>query len=90
MLQLLRELLQPARTSHYGLSADDRLSVRLSVDSGDGPGMLRMTVDRDATAGHGHVTVSHAPGDCARATTVTVDRPDGIRVRFPKVPVFAR
>ncbi|NMO56267.1 hypothetical protein HH310_34455 [Actinoplanes sp. TBRC 11911] len=81
MLQLLTELVRPAKTGEYGVSAGDDLSVRLFVDSGAGAGMLAVTVGRGG-AGTLTVDVAHTPGDCSRTTTVTADRPDGVRVRL--------
>jgi len=87
MLHLLTLLLPPGRTSHYGVSSDNDLLVQLYLDAGDGPGMLRVTVDKRLTTpaipdrgGSADVTVAHPDGDCAQGTTVSATWPDGTLV----------
>jgi hypothetical protein len=48
MLHLLTERLPVGKTSQYGASAGDDLSVRLCLDTGFGPGMPQVAVGGDA------------------------------------------
>jgi hypothetical protein len=89
MLHLLTQLLPAGRTSHYGVSADNDLHVQLYVDSGSGPGMLRVTLgdsrppteDGPTSDARPDVTISYLPDNCVQNTTVSAEWPDGTRVQ---------
>jgi hypothetical protein len=93
MLHLLTTLLPPGRTSGYGAAADDDLLVQLFLDRGDGPARIRVRVSHAWSPVATGVTVSHTPGDCGRALSVSSARPDGTDVVLdvnacpPAVPV---
>jgi hypothetical protein len=71
MLHLLLGLLPPGRTSHYGVAADDDLSVQLSYDGGHGPSLLRLRV--------APLPPERRGGDCLQEIAV---RPDGTTVQL--------
>jgi hypothetical protein len=91
MLHLLTLLLPPGRTSHYGVASDDDLHVQLYLDDGNGPAMVRVSLDktaggtvrseespRGATA---TVTIQHMPDNCVQSTVVDAEWPDGTLVQ---------
>jgi hypothetical protein len=97
MLHLLTLLLPPGRTSHFGVASDNDLLVQLYLDAGDGPGMLRVTVDQRSVApaipargGSAEVTVTHSDGDCAQNTSVSATWPDGTFVELDMASCAAR
>lgn len=88
MVHLLTLLLPPGRTSHFGVAADDDLLVRLYLDDGGGPAMVRVSLGRDASfggepprGGTATVTIDRTPGDCLRDTVVGAEWPDSTVVR---------
>lgn len=97
MVHLLTLLLPPGRTSHFGVSASNDLVVRLYLDDGDGPAMVRVSLGRDAPfgdepprGGTATVTIDRTPGDCLRDTVVGAEWPDGtvVRVDVPTCLAF--
>jgi hypothetical protein len=89
MLHLLRTLLPPGRTSHYGVAADNDLHVQLYFDAGYGPSMLRLEVGRAAVTGRrpdrgsiAEVTVGYHPDNCVQDTVISAAWPDGTTVQL--------
>jgi hypothetical protein len=93
MLHLLTQLLPPGRTSHFGAASDNDLHVQLYLDRGDGPGMVRVVVDRSAPGerqkslpgrphgGTGTVTIDNFPDNCLQNTVVAAEWADGTVVQ---------
>lgn len=94
-LELLLSLLPPGRTSHYAGTAEpglDLLQIQTYLDTGSGPGMLRLNVDTQVPVTGGHppagvvrrplpdgniASVLQLPGNCVQRTVVEVTRPNG-------------
>ncbi|MEV6842880.1 hypothetical protein [Actinoplanes sp. NPDC051411] len=95
MLELLLQNLPKGKTSHYaGITEDGDVSVQTFLDSGNGPGMIRLHVmtrkESDFSGlgtwislGNGtkYMTKS-APGNCYQHTIVWVHHPDNTLLQF--------
>jgi hypothetical protein len=90
MLHLLTLLLPPGRTSHYGVASDGDLHVQLYLDDGNGPAMVRVSLDKPAARVRAHesprgsgttVTIQHVRGNCLQSTVVDAEWPDGTLVQ---------
>ena len=90
---MLEELLPAGTTSGYAGTDDGQLMVQVYLDTGRGPGMLRVAVGSDNPGGkaaaapadrtQGAVsTVSELPDNCVQRTVVLHRRPDGISVQI--------
>jgi len=88
MLHLLTELLPPGRTSHFGVAPGDDLQVRLYLDEGAGPGLVKVAVGKEAPNGAepprgatASVTIRHMPDNCLQSLAVDAAWPDGTLVQ---------
>jgi hypothetical protein len=85
MLVLLEELLPPGRTSEHASTGPRELQVRLYLDRGEGPGMIRVSVGGDAAPGPRPgtpaVSVDSRPGNCIGSTVVRARWPGGLVVQ---------
>jgi hypothetical protein len=90
LLALLEELLPAGATSGYAGTDDGQLMVQVYLDTGRGPGMLRVAVGTDPggkaadPAGGTQAavaTVTELPDNCVQRTVVLHRRPDGISVQ---------
>jgi hypothetical protein len=85
---LLEELLPAGPTSGYAGTSNGQLMVQVYLDTGHGPGMLRVAVgaeDPDGQAGTaqgGVVSVSELPDNCVQRTVVLMRRADGVSVQI--------
>jgi hypothetical protein len=86
MLELLTRLLPAGRTSNYAVATGDDLHVQLYLDSGRGPGMIRVSMATSMPPGFGgdvaQVTIDHLAGNCIQSTVVGAYRPDGTIVQI--------
>jgi hypothetical protein len=92
MLHLLTQLLPPGRTSHFAVAPEDDLQVQLYLDGGDGPGLVRVEVDKNEPKGAEpprgattSVTITHMPDNCLESMVVDAAWPDGtvVQVEVP-------
>lgn len=85
MLELLTRLLPAGRTSDYATATGGDLHVQLYLDSGKGPGMIRVSMGAAVPPGYGgdlaQVTIDHLAGNCIQSTVVGAYRPDGTIVQ---------
>jgi len=87
MLELLSQLLPGYQLSDFR-SPSGNLQVQLYLDDGDGPGMLRVTVDGPAAAanrdrdGEPKISVESFPGNCIQSVVLVADWPDGTTVKI--------
>ncbi|MEV4517637.1 hypothetical protein AB0K00_52855 [Dactylosporangium sp. NPDC049525] len=86
LLALLEELLPEGATSGYAGTDDGQLMVQVYLDTGRGPGMLRVAVGTDNLSAKGGgqapaVTVTELPDNCVQRTVVQHRRPDGVSVQ---------
>jgi len=87
MLELLSQLLPGSKFSDFR-SPSGNLQVQLYLNDGDGPGMLRVTVDGPAAAanrdrtGEPKISVESYPGNCIQSVVIVADWPDGTTVKI--------
>ncbi|MGA5298613.1 hypothetical protein ACPCHT_01720 [Nucisporomicrobium flavum] len=84
MLVLLRNLLPPGRTSDAAKAAHSDLQVQMSLDRGQGPAIIRVSVAGYPSlprAGKPTVTVETLPDNCTQAKVVRADWPGGMTVQ---------
>ncbi|MFI5938324.1 hypothetical protein [Actinoplanes sp. NPDC051494] len=86
VLELLTQLLPKGRTSAPAANADDGLFAQVHLDTGNGPGLIRVRLDavaeRKIRPGTVDIETSEGSGDCTRSMTVTAWYPDGGRLRM--------
>ena len=85
MLVLLEELLPPGRTSEHAKTGPRDLGVRLYLDRGEGPGMIRVSVGGNPAPGPRPgtpaVSVDSLPDNCIQSTVVRAEWPGGLVVQ---------
>jgi hypothetical protein len=94
MLVLLEELLPPGRTSGHARTGPRDLHVRLYLDRGKGPGMIRVSVRGNPVPGprpgDPAVSVDSLPDNCIQSTVVRAEWPGGPVVQADIASCLAR
>ena len=85
MVALLARLLPDRKLSHLNQIGDD-LHVQVYLDSGDGPGMMALSIARadrpaETTGNEPEVSVSRSEGNCVQAIVAQARWPDGTLVQ---------
>lgn len=85
MLVLLKRLVPPGRTSNYAKTGDTDLHVQMYLDRGQGPGMIRVSVNghlrSEPNIGKPTVTVDALPDNCIQSRIVRAQWPGGLTVQ---------
>ena len=84
MLVLLRRLVPPGRTGDFAKAGGKDLQVQMSLDRGDGPGLIRVSVagyPSVTRAGKPAVSVQEMPDTCTQSVVVRADWPGGLTVQ---------
>lgn len=84
MLVLLRDLVPPGRSGDFAKGGGKDLRVQMSLDRGDGPGLIRVSVAGYPSVtgtGRPEVTVQEMPDTCTQSVVVRADWPGGLTVQ---------
>ena len=84
MLVLLRDLAPPGKAGDFAKARGTDLQVQMSLDRGDGPGLIRVSVaGYPSVTGTGkpEVSVQQMPDTCTQSVVVRADWPGGLTVQ---------